>query len=502
MKTNKFLYVAILAISLVAFGCKKSYLDTTPNDSVTDENLYDNAAGCRSVLDGMARLMSTTGAALSTKGSTTSHDDFGHMSIVLQEDVMSADVVCAANDYDWFGNLYKFQTHRNALYRDAIVAWALYYKLINSANLLLANIDKATGDANELNEIRGEAYAWRAWCYSKLAIYYCKTYSLGLNSPGVPVYTTPTTSTTKGNPRGTVGDVYDRITIDIDSAIALIEGSGIITTNKSYISLATAYGIHAEVSLVMNKWADAEKYSDLAIQTVGGASKLMDSTTYRNSGFRDASNSEWMWASQLSASQTDDYGIICFMSFVDASNPSSYAGGGGTFRKIPKYLFDMIKTGDVRKTTFDNTRKQRKFYMVDYATWVYDNLYMRLAEMYLIKAEAQAQQNEADAVTTLETLVKKRNADYSFATTPYTGGTNLLEEIYLQRRIELFLEGKAFSDMVRLQKPLKRPLGTGNFDLTTCGVSDLPANSNEFLFKIPQSEMDNNANMTGSDQNP
>jgi len=112
----------------------------------------------------------------------------------------------------------------------------------------------------------------------------------------------------------------------------------------------------------------------------------------------------------------------------------------------------------------------------------------------------------------LETLVKKRNPNYSYATTPYFTGalptnpvlptTKLLEEIYLQRRIELYLEGFSFSDLKRLQKPLNRPNTPGNFTITTCRILTVPANDNSFQFKLSQKEMDNNKSFTGADQNP
>lgn len=503
MKFNKMIYVTLAAVSLLAYGCKKSYLDTVPSDSVTDENLYTSTTGCYMVLNGMNRLMSTTGASLSMAGATNRHNDFGSKAVDLSDDIMGNDVVCNANDYDWFADLYNYSGPARANYAVTAIPWYFYYKIVNAANLLLANVDGAQGTQAEKDDIKGQAYAYRAWGYYRLSIYYCKTYSLGTSNPGVPVYLTPTTDKNKGgNPRGTVGDVYKVITSDLDQATTLLQNAPSHSDDKSYISLATAQGIYAEVALVMQNWAKADEMSGLAISNAGGAAALMDSTAYTQ-GFISAANSEWMWASHLTAQQTDDYGIICFLSFVDASNPGSYAGGGAAWRKITKQLFDKIANSDVRKVTFATDRKQHKFYMANTSQWVYDNLYMRIAEMFLIKAEAEANLgDDGGAISTLETLVKKRNAGYSFASTPYTGGTNLLEEIYLQRRIELFLEGHSLSDIVRLKQPLARPSGSGNHSIGTALVLTLPANSNRFLFKIPQAELDASAAIGPSDQNP
>ncbi len=190
---------------------------------------------------------------------------------------------------------------------------------------------------------------------------------------------------------------------------------------------------------------------------------------------------------------------------MDASSATGYASIGLTWRKITKQLLDLIPAADVRKKTFASDRKQTKFHLANPSQWVYDNLYMRLAEMYLIKAEAEANLGQdANAITTLETLIKKRNASYSYATTAYYKGTTdkLREEIYLQRRIELFLEGFSYSDLRRLGKPLARPTGTGNHDISKVGIINMPGTDPRFLFKIPQSELDASAGLNEADQNP
>jgi len=506
--------LALATVSMLAAGCKKSYLDTNPSNAITDATLYTTAAGCRSVLDGMARNMNTNQASFTLDGVTTaqSASDWGEKSIDLMDDCLGQDVLCYGGGYDWyFTDAYQWTGPTTSGNQMSSTAWYLYYKLINDANLILANIHQAeaTSDANELNEIKGEAYAYRAWSYYKLSLYYSKTYVGNTTAPGVPIYTTPTTASTKGNPRGTVADVYNRIKIDIDSAVTLISNSGVSTPyggNKSYVSLATTYGMYAEIAQVMQDWTNATKYADLAIDAMGGAGSLMDSVSYLG-GFNSASNSEWMWASQMTSAQMKTMSIQSFMSFVDVNAPGycNYI----TYRRGPAYFLSLIPATDVRRRCFDSKKNQTKFHLANAGDWQADMLYMRLAEMFLIKAEAQAHvASEADAIATLETLVQKRNSGYTYAATPYfkttvpSGSTKLLEEIYLQRRIELYLEGFSFRDLKRLGRDLNRPSGSGNFDIATCKVLTVPASSNAWQFKLSQKEMDNNKSFTGADQNP
>jgi hypothetical protein len=398
--------------------------------------------------------------------------------------------------------------------------WRLYYKIVNAANYLIDSVDFAKGPANEIDYLMAQAYAYRAYSYYKLSLYYCKTYSTSpsiLNTPasGLPIYLHGTTAETEGQSRSTLGEVYERIVADLDSAKARFDLVSAAPGGRTQadISKATLYGINAKVALVMNNWQEAADMADLAITTSGR--QLMNRAEYK-SGFNSRSNPEWMWCSTMNSTQTAGLLNRNFFSFVDPSSSTSYANTG-IFTGMSKDLLDVMRTlDDVRKETFTATRQQTKFHLATPDNWVYDLLYMRLAEMYLIKAEALAEldNNSPEAIATLETLVNARNPGYDYESTTsrytyakgggsgaYPGDTELLKEIYLQRRIELFMEGVAYSDIQRWKKGLKRPTGTGNFTLSSAGKTTIPAGSNSFLFKIPQQEMDSNPAMNGQ-QNP
>jgi hypothetical protein len=101
----------------------------------------------------------------------------------------------------------------------------------------------------------------------------------------------------------------------------------------------------------------------------------------------------------------------------------------------------------------------------------------------------------------LETLVKARYPAYSAAT--FTG-TTLVNEILLQRRIELWGEGVSLLDIKRLKTGLNRPTGPGNHGSPNLNpnVTTMPDQDPRFLFRIPQRELDANESMTTADQNP
>jgi len=518
MKNLKYI-VAMLALGSLATGCKKSYLDTTPSDAVSSQNLYGTTESCFLVLDGMERLMNTTGASYLQAGGTDRANDWGESTVRFEEDNLGQDMVKTPNDYDWFSVCYNYTGIRQPTYNIAQMPWRLYYKLINSANYLIDSADFAEGPADDVNYLMGQAYAYRAYSYYKLSLYYCRTYStpgiLTTAASGLPIYLHGTTSETKGQGRSTLGELYERIVSDMDSAVARLESVSSIPGGRTQadISLATAYGIYAKVALVMNNWQKAADMADMAITKSGR--QLMSQSQYKD-GFNSRSNPEWMWCSTMNAAQSATLLNRNFFSFVDPSSSTSYANTG-IFTGMSKDLIDVMRTlNDVRKETFTGTRQQTKFHVASADNWVYDLLYMRLAEMYLIKAEALAEisATSPEAIATLETLVNARNPGYDYESTTsrytyakgqndaaYFGRTPLLKEIYLQRRIELFMEGVAYSDIQRWKSGLKRPSGSGNFTLSTAGKLTISAGSDNFLFKIAQQEMDANPALIGQ-QNP
>ena len=108
---------------------------------------------------------------------------------------------------------------------------------------------------------------------------------------------------------------------------------------------------------------------------------------------------------------------------------------------------------------------------------------------------------EAAARTALETVVKARYPAYTAGTLT---GTALINEILLQRRIELWGEGFGVLDIKRLHQGLNRPTGAGNHGAPNFNprLYTLPDGDPQFLMRIPQNELSNNISMTPADQNP
>ncbi len=86
---------------------------------------------------------------------------------------------------------------------------------------------------------------------------------------------------------------------------------------------------------------------------------------------------------------------------------------------------------------------------------------MRVEEMYLIEAEAAAQLSPAEGKTLLEDFVKTyRNPKYVCNA---SSKEEVVDECFLQKRIELFGEGLIFFDYKRLNKSVTRYYPGTNF---------------------------------------
>ena len=115
-----------------------------------------------------------------------------------------------------------------------------------------------------------------------------------------------------------------------------------------------------------------------------------------------------------------------------------------------------------------------------------DILFYRISEVYLLGAEMAAKSgDEGTARTLLSILMSTRVPDVSYINS--LSGSSLLDEIYLQTRIELWGEGKSYLAMKRNQATIVR----GDNHLSFVG-DPIPYNDERLTFEIPQAEILNN----------
>jgi starch-binding outer membrane protein, SusD/RagB family len=132
----------------------------------------------------------------------------------------------------------------------------------------------------------------------------------------------------------------------------------------------------------------------------------------------------------------------------------------------------------------------KKFLAASSSSSVGDVPYMRAAEMYLIEAEAKARLGQSGpAAEVLYTLVSNRNPAYIKSSNT---GQALIDEILIQRRVELWGEGFRFLDLKRTDSALDRR-GTNHNESLTGGLMLVPAGDKRWQFLIPQNELNANS---------
>ncbi len=494
MKKIIFYLLPFLILSIT--GCKKDYLETEPSNAVSEELLFSNFGAVTAALNGIYKEQFASGI-----GGSTGHDNFGQKSFDLQMDLMGNDMIVHSQGYGWMNTDYSLTAWQSAVTgQQSDNAWFRYYDINKQANALINNVQGLEATKDKKDALQGQAYGLRAYSYYYLTNLFQQTYKGNESKPGVPIYTV---DTIVGKVRGTLEDDYKLILADLNEAETLLTGKS--RADKSVIDVQVVQGFKARVGLLMHDWVAAASNAKKA--RTGYSLMKREDYTKRNA-FSSVSNSESMWGSIIPEDQATIY--ASFWSHIDIGT-GGYAALGGQ-KKITKALYDQINDADIRKAAFTEpgtgTNSNPDYNSMKFQTpvagkWAGDYQYMRVSEMYLIEAEGLARQTgkDAEAIAVLEELVKARFPTYSA-----TGlsGNDLIDEILLQRRIELWGEGFSLIDIKRLNQGLDRPQGAGNHGAPNFnpGIYTSSPADPKFIMRIPQRELDNNINMTPADQNP
>jgi len=498
---NKLLFP--LAVLILTTGaCKKDYLLTTPTDAVSNDAVFTTTTNAMAALNGIHRSLYIQ---------YSRQEEGGQGAVNLNIDYMGEDIVNTVSTTA-FG-VHKWVTHRSASNGNNAFIYTFYYRIITNANLIIDNIDGAEGSDADKKAIKGEALTYRAWAHFVLVQVFGKRYDAAGNNTqaGVPISNTSKVDEKPGKPRASVEAVYAQINADLDAAIASFAGAT-DRPNKSHFNINVAKGIKARVALTQGKWAIAAQN---ALEARTGLT-LMTNAEYL-SGFNSYTNQEWMWGSKQQEDQTTYF--YSFFAYLGTFNSSANRTNP---KRINSVLYNQITSTDVRKGLWDPSGtnaafslpvgvvtssaasyRQRKFAVAG-TTSVGDVVNMRVAEMFLIEAEARqrlalagAAAEEVTAKNVLFTLAKNRDANYVLSTNT---GTAFLNEILVQRRIELWGEGFRFFDLKRMDAPVDRT--GGNATVALSGVLTVPAGGAEWQWAIPQAEIDANPAIGPAGQNP
>ena len=470
-------YIIILfTLSTIGFSCDDFVDEPAPTASVSTVDAFGSEAGVEAVFTGIYRRIRQFNDGVG--------DDSEAIGAILNTwNVKGNDFI--RPQFDWFVFEYRYQDNENANGRKTNLIWSEMYEIINTVNIVIAQVEASSFTDVIQTAFVAEARAIRGWAYHHLIREYAQAYTLGTTNPGVPIYIEPSSgeNAKSGNPRSSVGDVYAQIRSDLEFAVANLTSD---RRAKWAINQNVANGILARVFLYMELYDEAAQAANDARQGFS-----LNASEY-SEGFQDIASDEWMWGAPQASDQTLFFGS--FASFWDGSRYSPIFAN-------PTFVANFTAT-DVRNTftlqgtgTFATLYRTSKF--VAASDFGEDVVLMRVAEMYLIEAEALARvggtANETTAANLLFALQSDRDAA---ATASGNTGTALIDEIMLERRKELYGEGGPdFIDNRRLGLGLTRD---ANHTIPITLASGDP----RYNYPIPQAEIDSNPEINEDDQNP
>lgn len=498
-KFSIYLFSALFGV-LALGSCSGDRLDTEPTDSMSGTTLLADGTRALVPLNGIYRSMYTAG--WSTTSNT--HQCFGISAYNLMAEVMGDDFIMgkSGSGWFWYDATYNVKGRYTSGGWRSYDLWNAYYTWISNANYIIAAEEGMTGSEDAKNYAVGQAYAIRAYSYFMLAQSFARTYKGHENEPCVPIYKEPTFVGTTGQPRSDVKTVYAQVNEDLAAAATRLKG--LKQQNPTHMSYAVLKGIEARVALVEENWAKAESAAEEAIANSG--KKILPVADFI--GLNDATKGNIMWAAQIISDQTGGYASF----FAHMDPKVSYAKNAP--KQIALSLYNRIPETDARKAWWDPNHElnadyyggiqQVKFAFSDASQWMGDYIWMRVEEMYLIAAEAECRLGkEAEAKAHLMTLMAQRDPSYTCnktgtalgaLTNTFTG--SLLEEILIQRRIELWGEAGRIYDIRRLRQGFKRDAADGWNSSAILANRPLQNPENYmWVLTIPQAEFDGNENM-------
>lgn len=422
-------------------SCHK-FLDQQPVDYVSDQVTIVDATSAQTAVRGIYRKLSSD----NYYGSL--FQSFGYLS---------------GDNVQWTGSqsiIQQFITHNLKSDNGNLESvWTGIYSTINLANHVITKVpgvkDPSLTQALS-NQLTGEAYLIRALSYFDLV----RTWG------GVPIVLTPTLTPSDKDTvkRSTAAQVYAQVLSDLNTAENLLPAPASGSPNPVRANKETAQALKARYYLYQGQWADAANYASLVIGDVKNYTLLKPYSAF------------FFPASAIATKES------VFELSYSATNTNGHRGywqppaNGGTRQWAPSDAFISLVNdptiGGNRNTLVAKTSAGLWYGNLYYRSPATDPAYIiRIAELYLIRAEARAQQDDvSDALADLDTVRARAALVPSTATTK----DDILLAIENERRIEFAFEPHRWYDLVRTGRAA-----------AVLGVSD----PRKYVFPLPIAEV-------------
>lgn len=454
-------------------SCDDTFLDQTNPQSVGFDHVKD--------------LKSLTAATTGTYYNFKSADYYGRSMMVIPE-LFGDNAFISVRNGGRYVNHDRFAVTNGDGYATAL--WRLGYQAIVNANLALKSAEAITFPSSEVveaNQLKGELLAARSLAYFDLLRFFAQPYNFTTDAShdGVPLILEPSSEIISPS-RATVAAVYDQIITDLKTAENLLKPA----KKNGYFNQAAAQALLAKIYLYKEDWENAEVY----------ASKVIDAGLY---SLVSTTNYEGSWANKFTTESIFEIGFSAADN--NSANSIGYLTEPGAYGELlaTEDLYNQYTDTDVRRTLIQKgvraTAENPAYIIRKYPNGITsrdDNVkVLRLAEVYLIRAEARAEQaragnaaKAAGANADLNIVVKRADPD---AEAVDLSGVALVDRIILERRKELAFEGNRLFDVNRKKHALRH--------IASDSETTYEYPNNRFIMPIPYSERNANPNIS---QNP
>ncbi len=442
---NKFNIFYIFLFVLITAACD-SFLEVQPVNDVSDENTIYDKASANTALRGTYRQLASSGY-------------YGENFVTLAY-YPSGDIKCLTTGV--ILNLVNWDFRADNANLNSF--WNAAYNTINRANHVIQKVP-LVADANftdaERTTLVGEATFIRALAYFDLA----RTFG------GVQIYLLPTDdlNSRPSISRSSLAETYEQVLKDLEEAEKLLSEN----VNRIRATKQTVWALRSRLHLYQKKWDLAEVY----------ATKLIDRTTSYKLVYPFA---DWFKNNVIGTTES------IFELQYSAQNPSTirsqmqHPTAGGTYRYAPNDnfvgLLNNPTKGGARKALIGSVTQNNTtlwFGNLYYRLQATDPAYIfRIAEMYLIRAEARAQQGHLeDALEDLNVIRQRADLTVTLSSDKQV----ILDAIDQERRYEFAFEAHRWFDLTR----------TGRY-MTLIPLLDptIKVDEHENLFPIPVAQLD------------
>jgi len=469
MNSKKYIHNTIVAaLILLTVSCSQDFLYPEPATSISDGKVFES--------------YQTAQAALVGAYDGLSEYTFEGLYVPILSDIIGEDVMINSHDnWNWFTDVYQLEILPGYNYTEN--PWWAGYSVLYDANKIIENANKIPDATDKQKKrIEGEARVLRAYVMLKLVQIYAPAYKADANAPSILLVTKTLNHDDEDLPRAPLSEVYKQIELDLLSAIELLD----YNDDKGFFDKRAAQAVLARAYLNMQEW---QKARDMAVAAYKGMTLMKLNDMFDGFYYR---NSETIFTVAYTSEDNNTY----------LSIPSFY---------YPVYGYSSMRANNVFVNTFSKKDARSGFFIlqpdIDKNRYVIakflhnqsvgdaERISIRASEMVLIEAECEAESgNNKKAQDALYLIQSRANPSIQKSTAT---GQQLIEEILLERRKELFGEGFRWNDIKRRHSRFVRK--GDHWVEFNFGPEDL--DYYRLTYPIPQSEIDANDKISESDQN-